>query len=52
MGVELLDLAPIPGLATAAKTLLNIWDAVEAVDVSFKGNISEKFFIFTMLHFR
>lgn len=33
IGVELLDLAPIPGLAPAAKTLLNIWDAVEAVDM-------------------
>jgi hypothetical protein len=50
--VELLDLAPIPGLATAAKTLLNIWDAVEAVDVSFIENITEKVVVFTMLHFR
>lgn len=32
-GVEVLDFAPIPGLATAAKTLLNIWDAFETVDV-------------------
>jgi hypothetical protein len=50
--VELLDFVPIPGLARAAKTLLNIWDAVEAVDVSSHGNIFEKAFIFTMLHLR
>lgn len=34
VGVDLLQLAPVPGLAEAAKTLLNIWDAVQQVDVS------------------
>lgn len=33
-GIDLLEFAPIPGLATVARTLLNIWDAVESVDVS------------------
>jgi abelson tyrosine-protein kinase 1 len=31
---ELLQLAPVPGLAEAAKTLLNIWDALEMVDTN------------------
>ncbi|TFK19552.1 TKL/TKL-ccin protein kinase [Coprinopsis marcescibilis] len=35
IGVDLLELAPVPGLAPAAKTLLNIWDAVDGVDVNF-----------------
>ena len=35
LSVELLEFAPIPGLRAVAKTLLNIWDAVEQVDVSF-----------------
>ncbi|KAF9523670.1 hypothetical protein CPB83DRAFT_862451 [Crepidotus variabilis] len=34
VGVEFLDLAPIPGLQTAAKTLLGIWDAAQAVDMN------------------
>lgn len=34
MSVELLDFAPIPGLQAVAKTLLNIWDALQMVDVS------------------
>jgi hypothetical protein len=33
LGVDFLQLAPVPGLAEAAKTLLNIWDAVQQVDV-------------------
>jgi hypothetical protein len=33
MGVDLLDLAPVPGLGTAAVTLLNVWDALQKVDV-------------------
>ncbi|KAF6756188.1 TKL/TKL-ccin protein kinase [Ephemerocybe angulata] len=37
VGVELLDLAPIPGLAPAAKTLLTIWASVQNVDVNFYG---------------
>jgi hypothetical protein len=32
-GVDLLDLAPVPGLRAAALTLLNIWDALQKVDV-------------------
>ncbi|KAG2006316.1 TKL/TKL-ccin protein kinase [Coprinopsis cinerea AmutBmut pab1-1] len=35
IGVDLLELAPVPGLAPAARTLLNIWDAVDGVDVNF-----------------
>ncbi|KAF9039833.1 hypothetical protein BJ165DRAFT_1530849 [Panaeolus papilionaceus] len=34
VGVDLLDLAPIPGLSTAAKTLLAIWDAADKVDLN------------------
>ncbi|KAM6492858.1 hypothetical protein JOM56_010992 [Amanita muscaria] len=33
-GVDLLELAPIPGLAQAARTLLEIWDALDAVDMN------------------
>lgn len=32
LSVNLLDFAPIPGLQAAAKTLLDIWDAVQKVD--------------------
>lgn len=31
--VDLLDLAPVPGLAIAARTLLNVWDCLQKVDV-------------------
>ena len=34
IGVDLLDLAPVPGLRPAAQLLLNIWDASQQVDVS------------------
>ena len=34
MGVDLLELAPVPGLLAAARTLLNIWDILQRVDVS------------------
>lgn len=33
-GAEVLEFAPIPGLAQAARVLLDIWDAVQMVDVS------------------
>jgi hypothetical protein len=33
MGVDLLDLAPVPGLIAAAVTLLNVWVALQKVDV-------------------
>jgi abelson tyrosine-protein kinase 1 len=33
-GVDLLQFAPVPGLDTAGKILLGIWDAVELVEVS------------------
>lgn len=33
VGVDLTGLVPIPGLSTAAKTLLAIWDAADKVDV-------------------
>lgn len=32
--VPALELIPVPGLTMAAKLLLNIWDAVQEVDVS------------------
>jgi hypothetical protein len=31
--VEFLDLAPVPGLQAAARTLLNVWDCLQQVDV-------------------
>lgn len=31
---ELLEFAPVPGLRVAAMALLDIWDALQAVDVS------------------
>ncbi|KAF8147822.1 hypothetical protein B0H34DRAFT_738281 [Crassisporium funariophilum] len=37
IGVEFLDLAPIPGLQSAAKMLLNIWDASQQVDMNRLG---------------
>ena len=48
MSVELLDLAPVPGLAPAAKTLLAIWDAVENVDVS--GQVLPSFLAMELAH--
>ena len=33
-GVDLLRFAPVPGLELVGKTLLNIWDAVDMVEVS------------------
>lgn len=35
IGVDFLDLAPIPGLQAVGRLLLNIWDASQVVDVSF-----------------
>ena len=32
---DLLEFAPVPGLALAAKTVVNIWDAAQYVDVSY-----------------
>ncbi|KAF9555212.1 hypothetical protein CPC08DRAFT_139849 [Agrocybe pediades] len=37
LGVELLELAPIPGLRAAASTLLDIWDAAQNVDMNRLG---------------
>ncbi|KAJ3531793.1 hypothetical protein NMY22_g8005 [Coprinellus aureogranulatus] len=37
VGVEFLELAPVPGLAPAAKTLLAIWESVQQVDVNVYG---------------
>ena len=33
VGVDVLKFAPIVGLEEAARTLLNIWDALQLVDV-------------------
>ncbi len=35
IGVDLLEFAPVPGLALAAKTVVNIWDSAQYVDVSY-----------------
>ena len=35
IGVELLELAPVPGLRRAVQVLLDIWDASQQVKVSF-----------------
>ncbi|KDR78069.1 hypothetical protein GALMADRAFT_245050, partial [Galerina marginata CBS 339.88] len=37
VGVEFFDMAPIPGLSLAARTLLNIWDAAQNVDMNRLG---------------
>ncbi|KIY70000.1 hypothetical protein CYLTODRAFT_371735 [Cylindrobasidium torrendii FP15055 ss-10] len=34
LSAELLEFAPVPGLSTVAKTLLQIWDALEGVDMN------------------
>ena len=34
-GVDLLEFAPLPGLAPAARTLLEIWDGLYMVDVRY-----------------
>jgi hypothetical protein len=36
-GVDLLRFAPVPGLELAGSILLNIWDAVDMVEVSLMG---------------
>jgi abelson tyrosine-protein kinase 1 len=36
-GVDLLQFAPVPGLNTAGTILLNIWDAIEMVEVNVMG---------------
>jgi hypothetical protein len=33
MGIDLLGLAPVPGLRAVAATLLNVWDVLQKVDV-------------------
>lgn len=35
IGEDALEFAPIPGLGAAAGILLNIWEAVQLVEVSF-----------------
>jgi hypothetical protein len=43
LSAEFVDLAPLPGLAPAAKTLLNIWDAMQDVDVRrCKGSVERR----------
>ncbi|KAH9924941.1 hypothetical protein B0H21DRAFT_886279 [Amylocystis lapponica] len=34
ISVDVLEFAPLPGLHTAARTLLGIWDALQAVDIN------------------
>ena len=42
IGVDLLRFSPIPGLEIAGAVLLNIWDALELVDVSFREPLSSR----------
>ena len=35
-GIDLHEFAPLPGLAPAARTLLEIWDGLPTVDVSYQ----------------
>jgi abelson tyrosine-protein kinase 1 len=42
-GVDLLQFAPVPGLNTAGTILLNIWDAIETVEVSVIGAQSRRY---------
>lgn len=35
VGVDLFEFVPIPGLALAARIVLNIWDAAQYADVSY-----------------
>jgi hypothetical protein len=37
-GIDLLEFAPVPGLALVGGILLNIWDALDRVEVSLMGN--------------
>ncbi|KAI0092226.1 hypothetical protein BDY19DRAFT_587910 [Irpex rosettiformis] len=36
IGVDVLEFAPVPGLVTAARVLLHIWDAAQGVDLNQK----------------
>ena len=47
IGVDLLELAPVPGLRPAAQLLLNIWDASQQVDVSLMPAITLKHYMLT-----
>ncbi|KAF8257566.1 kinase-like domain-containing protein [Lactarius quietus] len=38
-GVDLLQFAPVPGLNTAGKILLNIWDAIEMVETNRQASL-------------
>ena len=50
--VDLLDLAPVPSLRAAAVTLLNVWDALQKVDVRiFSSYISSVFSVFLNAYF-
>ena len=48
-GIKLMELCPIPALQVIAKTLINIWDAVQLVGVRLAPIL---FSIITMLFFR
>lgn len=47
-GVDLLQLAPVPGLNTAGNILLNIWDAIELVEVSVIGALFVALLVLTV----
>jgi hypothetical protein len=41
-GVDLLQFVPVPGLTLLESILLNIWDAIEMVEVSVMGTHSRR----------
>lgn len=47
-GVDLLQFAPVPGLNTAGNILLNIWDAIELVEVSVIGALFVALLVLTV----
>lgn len=47
-GVDLLQFSPVPGLNTAGTILLNIWDAIEMVEVGVMGVPFEALLVLTV----
>ena len=47
-GVDLLQFVPVPGLNTAGTILLNIWDAIEMVEVGVMGVPFEALLVLTV----
>ena len=47
-GVDLLRFTPVPGLELAGSILLNIWDAIELVEVSVIGALFVALLVLTV----